>query len=445
MKDFFEEKKRIHFVGVGGIGVSALARHFIREGRVVTGSDTSLQKELEKEGVVVFCGHKKENILKKTDLLIYSNAISSDNPEIVEAKKRKIKVISYPEAIGILSKKYFTIAVSGTHGKSTTTAMIALIMIKGGLDPTVIIGTKLKEFGNKNYRRGKSKYLLIEADEYKAAFLNYYPKIAVITNIEADHLDFYKNEKDVVSTFQKYITENLNGKTVILNNDDKNSKKIKVSEKTKRINYSIKEDVVEKIKLSVFGEHNLYNALASFFITKELGIKEDVILQSLFSFKGTWRRFDEDVIFLKNQKKVIIVNDYAHHPTEVRATVLAVKEKYPKEKIIFVFQPHQYERTYHLFNMFVKTFSNLLLSHLFITDIYTVKGRESEEVKKRVNSKKLTEKIKKAKYLGSVQETVKYLAKSLQGDEILVIMGAGDVYSITSLLKREIKKENTSK
>jgi UDP-N-acetylmuramate--alanine ligase len=434
-KNKLNGEKNIHLVGIGGIGLSSLARYFLSEGFLVSGSDVTPQDELEELGVTFFLGHQKENVSQNTSLLIYSNAVLDSNPELLMAKQFGIKVQSYPETIGEITKKYFTIAVSGTHGKSTTTAMLALIMIKAGLDPTVIIGTKLKEFGNTNFRKGNSKFLLLEADEFKAAFLNYYPKIAIITNIEEDHLDFYKNLKDIVNTFQKYVKNNLGKNTLILNNDDKNSKKLKEVALGKIVIYSLD---CQKINLSVYGKHNQYNAQAALCAALEMGIEKNIAVQSLFDFQGSWRRFEEKKVTFKNNFQGIVINDYAHHPTEVKATIDAVKEKYQNEKIILVFQPHQYERTYRLFNQFKKVLSEIEVSSLFITDIYTVEGRESKEILRKVSAEMLAKKIKDSFYTGDLQRTGQYLLNNLQGNEIVVIMGAGDVYNLEGYITKKV-------
>ncbi len=429
-------KKNIHFVGIGGIGISSLARYFLSEGFSVSGSDASLPEDLKKEEMILFSSHSEKNIPINTDLLIYSNAVLPDNPEILEAKKRDILIESYPVSLGNLTKKYNTIAISGTHGKSTTTAMLSLIMIEAGLDPTVIIGTKLKEFDNKNFRKGNSKYLVIEADEFKAAFLNYYPKIAAITNIEEDHLDFYKDTNDVISTFKKYVVNNIGENTLITNDDDSNSKELISTAKGRTVTYSLKN---EKPLLNIPGKHNLSNALAATCISREIGINEKIIKKALLNFKGTWRRFDEEKVVFKNNCEGIIINDYAHHPTEIEATMDAVKEKYPERKIIIVFQPHQYQRTYQLFSKFKKSLSLFSDNHLLITDIYTVRGRESEDILKKVSAKKLADEVSGAVYTGTLKETEKYLLKYLQGNEIVVIMGAGDVYELGGYItKRSI-------
>ncbi len=426
-------KKSIHFVGIGGIGVSSLARHFFAEGFKVTGSDLNSCPELEDVGMTVFRGHSEENLSDDVDLLIYSNAISKENPEIKKAKKIGILTQSSPEALGELTKKYYTIAVSGTHGKSTTTSMMALVMIAAGLDPTVIVGTKLKEFNGTNYRRGKSKYLLIEADEWKASLLNYYPEIAIITNIEEDHLDFYPNIESIIQVFNKYVRSNLKEGTLILNEDDENSLALlEESIDAKIVKYGMKRK--EKLKLSVPGKHNLYNALAVFSASRVLGIKKDTIRKGLENFKGTWRRFEEKNIELKNGKKIKVINDYAHHPTEVRATLEAAREKYPQEKITALFQPHQYERTYRLFSSFVSKLQELPVDRFLITDIYTVPGREAVEIKKKVNAEMLRDRIENSVYVGDLKKAENYLLEVLQENEILIIMGAGDIYHLIDII-----------
>jgi UDP-N-acetylmuramate--alanine ligase len=429
------KNKHIHFIGVGGIGLSSLARYFVSNGFSVSGSDVVPQEDLKETGVKVYLGHQKSNISKKPDLVIYSNAVLSTNPEMVEAKKQKIKTQSYPEALGYITKKYFTVAVSGTHGKSTTTAMLALVMIQGGLDPTVIIGTKLKEFDNTNFRKGNSNYLLIEADEFKAALLNYYPKIAVITNIEEDHLDFYKNLQKIMETFQNYVKNNVKENILVLNKDDKNTREMEKYATGKVITYSIKEPK-EEIKLSVFGKHNLSNAHAVFSVAEELKIKKEITLKALYDFQGTWRRFEEKEVFFKNKKKGKIIQDYAHHPTEIKATLEAINAKYPEKEVVLVFQPHQYERTYHLFEKFKDVLSKVKVKELILMDIYTVKGRESEEILKSVSTKMLSEKVKKSKYLGGIEETAVYLNDNLQENQIVVIMGAGDIYKLEGYITK---------
>ncbi len=434
MNNFPKKYKKAHFVGIGGIGVSALAQYFQSEGVTVSGSDLSDCSNLIDKKIQIYKKHSPLNIKKDTDVVIYSNAITENNPEIIKAKKQNIKVMSYPEALGEVTKNYFTIAVSGTHGKSTTTAMISSVMIKSGLDPTVIIGTKIKSFINQNFRKGKSNYLLIEADEYKSALLHYYPKIAVINNIEKDHLDYYNSLNDIIKTFEKYIVENVKKNVLVVNKDDNNIKKILKAYPKKPVFYSLSDKKAKELKLSVPGEHNIYNALATLAVAKKLKIDEKTAINTVQKFKGTWRRFEEKNIKIKKNVTIKVINDYAHHPTAVKATIKAAEEKYQKKKIFLVFQPHQYNRTYHLLKDFQKSLSDNSLQKIIITDIYSVKGRESATMKKKVNSKMLTKGVKNGVYIKSKEKLYKYLLANLQNKNILIILGAGDIYLLEDKL-----------
>ncbi len=449
------KKLKIHFIGIGGIGVSALAGYYMTKGHEVSGSDlvsSEITDALEKKGLKIHIGKTVEVRLQQTDLVIYSPAIPANNPELKTAKKLGIKCQSYPQALGELTKQHFTIAVSGTHGKSTTTAMIALILIKAGLDPTVIIGTKLKEFGDSNYRIGKSKFLLIEADEHMASFLNYWPKIIVLTNIEADHLDYYKNLANIIKTFKEYVSHLPNDGILIANKDDKNTSKITNNKRQKTKFYSLKQPEAKKLKriLKIPGEHNVYNALAALTLARTLKVPDGVSSKALSEFHGSWRRF-EIIKANLNGKKITIVSDYGHHPTKVRATLKAAREKWSKGKIYCVYQPHQYQRTYYLFKNFVKVFREALrqglrrkplVDNLIITDIFDVAGRENTEIKKKVNSEKLVKAIKKNSVIYLPKEKViDYLNKNLKGGEVVIIMGAGDIYKIIEGLTENKNKK----
>ena len=403
---------KIHFIGIEGIGVSALVGYYLAKGHKVSGSD------------LVLGPHKAKNVPKDADLVIHSPAVQPDNPEVKQAKKLKIKIQTYPQALGDLTKEYFTIAVSGTHGKSTTCAMISLILIKAGLDPTVIIGTKLKEFGNKNFRIGKSKYLVIEADEWNASFLNYWPKIIVLTNIEREHLDYYKDLKHILRTYKEYVGHLSKHDILIANQDDRNILKLKVKSKK----FSFKQKESEKLRriLKVPGKHNIYNALAALTMARTLRIPDKVSFKALSEYKCVWRRFE-----LVKKKGITIISDFAHHPTEVRATLQAAREKFPNKKISCIFQPHQYQRTFYLFDDFVKLFKQAEIDKIIITDIYDVAGREQDEIKQKVSSKKLVKEINKESviYLNKGQ-TQDYIKNNLNQIDVLIVMGAGDVYKL---------------
>jgi UDP-N-acetylmuramate--alanine ligase len=428
---------KVHFIGVGGIGVSALAQYYLEKGHKVSGSDlvrSEIIELLEKKGVKIV-----KEVPKDVDLVIYSPAV----PNPPEGK-------SYPQALGELTKKYFTIAVSGTHGKSTTCAMIALILIKAGLDPTVIVGTKLREFNGSNFRIGESDYLIIEADEWQASFLNYWPKIIVLTNIEREHLDYYKDLKHILKTYKEYIGHLPKDGILVLNRDDKNISKLLPRRSGKTQEYSLiqpEADVLRKI-LKVPGEHNIYNALAALTVARALEIPDKISFKALSGYKGAWRRFEIKELKIQKQPfgesasrpaKLKIINDYAHHPTEIKNTLEAAREKFPNKKIWCIFQPHQYQRTFYLFDDFIRVFSEILrrtqdklpIDRLIITDIYDVAGRERKKIKKKINSRKLIKEIKKAQAIYLPKERIKnYLRRNLKGGEVVIIMGAGDIYKL---------------
>jgi len=403
---------KIHFIGIGGIGTSALAQYYLAKGHEVSGSDlvmSEITDMVAKKGVKIFEGNSASNISKDIDLVVHSPAVGATNPEYKAAKDLGIKTQSYPEALGDLTKEFYTIAVSGSHGKSTTTAMIGLMMERAGLDPTVIIGTKVKEFGDSNFREGKSKYLVIEACEYDSSFLHYTPAIIVITNVDKEHLDYFKTFENVKKAFKDFADKLPSGGHLIEN--------IPINIKIKNL-------------LQVPGEHNELNASQAFEVGNILDIDEKIILESLAEFKGTWRRFEVKQGFAEN-KEIIVVSDYGHHPNEVAATLKAAREKYEAKKIWCVFQPHQYQRTYYLFDDFVKTFKAAPIDKTIITDIYDVAGREVKEISQDVSSKKIVDKVVKDSviYL-ELQNITEYLKQNMQKGDVLLVMGAGDIYKL---------------
>ncbi len=430
------KENKVYFIGIGGIGVSALAQYYLAKGAEVSGSDLVSSEIIEllgSKGAKVIIGkHNPKNVTKDADLVIFSPAVEQNNPEFKEARKLGIKCVSYPEALGELTKEYFTIAVSGAHGKSTTTAMISLILTKAGLDPSVIIGTKIKEFGNTNFRLGKSKYLVIEADEWKASFLNYWPKIIVLTNIEREHLDYYKDLDHILKTFREYVGHLPAEGILVVNKDIDNNLKILGKEKYQVKGYSLEQDEAKIIKnlLKVPGEHNVSNALAALAVSRILNIPDDNAYKSLSEYGGVWRRFDESQKNI-NGKNITLINDYGHHPTEVRVTLKAVREKFPNKKIWCVFQPHQYQRTFNLFDDFVETFRKAQIDQIAITDIYSVAGREKAAIKKKVTSKKLVDAINRENVSFLSKNKIKqFLYKRLEEGNVLLLMGAGDIYNI---------------
>ncbi|MDI6883269.1 MAG: UDP-N-acetylmuramate--L-alanine ligase [Patescibacteria group bacterium] len=453
---------KIHFIGIGGIGTSALAQYYLARGHKVSGSDlvsSEITEFLAKKGVKIYIGsHKRKRLTYDVKQVVYSPALRKDNAEVLEAEKRKIKIQSYPQILGELTKKYFTIAVCGTHGKSTVTAMVSLILIKAGLDPTVIVGTKLKEFGGSNFRLGKGKYLIIEADEWQASFLRYFPKIIVLTNIEREHLDYYKNLNHILRTYKEFIEHLPRNGVLVANRDDGNVQRMLKSkcqnpnvksnpkskcQNLKIVNFSTRQPEVEKIKqvLRIPGEHNVLNALAALKVARILKIPDKISFKALSEYQGSWRRFEIKKIKLPktyNLKPVTcnLISDYGHHPTEIKATLEAAREKFPNKPIWLIFQPHQYQRTFYLFKEFIKVFQGTGIEKTIITDIFDVAGREEKEIKKKIDSKKLVKKISKpwVIYLPK-NKIINYLKKNLKGGEVIIIMGAGDIYKIIEDLK----------
>lgn len=435
---------RIHFIGIGGIGVSALARYYLAKGHDVSGSDLSMSEitqDLRQKGAEISIGpHQTSNIKLGMEKVIHTVAISENSRELQEAKRINAKIQTYPEALGELTKKHFTIAICGAHGKGTTTALTSLILIKAGLDPTVIVGTNLKEFNNSNCRIGKSDYLIIEADEYRRAFLNYWPQIIILTNIDREHLDCYKNLNEIIDSFREFINHLPRSGKLIANQDNNNVKSLlnlirKDNLKIKKFSIKQKEGSALKKILQVPGKHNISNALGALTAARELGIKDKISFEALSGYKGAWRRFE--ICQTKwDTKEITIVSDYAHHPSEVRATLDGAREKFKKRRIWAIFQPHQYHRTHYLFNEFISAFDEA--DQIIITEIYNVAGREKEDIKKRVNGEKLARAIsrrnKKVHFVKDLEQIPQYLKDKARSQDIIIIMGAGSVYKIVKNL-----------
>jgi len=417
---------KIHFIGIGGIGVSALAQYYKAQGAAVSGSDlaqSEIADFLAGQGMQIMIGNSAEHVSAGIDLVIYSPAVKPKNPELQQALALGIITKSYPEALGELTKQYTTIAVSGSHGKSTTTAMIALILIKAGIEATVIVGTKLKEFNGTNFRAGASKYLVIEACEYDGSFLNYNPKIIVITNVDKEHMDYFKTFANVKKTFKNFIVRLPKDGLLVFNNDDKNIPWIRNS-----VGYSLRQKEAAKLKkiLKVPGQHNVSNALAALAVARKLGVKDSISFKALSEFKGSWRRFE-----MIKTKPYTVISDYGHHPNEVMATLKAAREKFGRQKMWLIFQPHQYQRTFYLFKDFVKLFKAANIDHIIISDIYDVAGREEKNINAKINSEILVKKIgrKNVQYM-PLDAAQKFVKEHIESGEVLIIMGAGDIYKL---------------
>lgn len=424
----------IHFIGIGGIGMSALARFYIAKGRHVTGSDlyaSEITDGLVRDGVAVRIGVQRAvHLPKETNAVVYTAATPSTNPELKAAHKRGIDVKTYAEAIGDLTRQYRTITISGSHGKSTTTALSALVLEDGYYDPMVIVGTKLNEFGGSNFRNGKGSYLVLEADEWNKSFLNYQPEIAIVTNIDAEHLDTYGSVENVEQTFHEYLEKVPRHGKIIANYDDERlrNRAKKFGMKVKWYSLKDPEAGIVRSILRISGDHNVSNALAALNCGRVLGIAETHILQALSRFTGAWRRFE----FMGMHNGVFVFNDYGHHPSEITATLAAARIRFPFRRIICVYQPHQYQRLANLWDGFIGAFD--LADHVLMLPVYDVAGRETDGARKSVNSEKLVCELagrgKRAEHSVSFDHAKQWIYNNSKDGDIVMIMGAGDIYDL---------------
>jgi len=407
-KSLLSEAQKIFFIGIGGIGVSAVARMMFLEDKKVSGSDitqSEITDELQKLGVKIHIGQSADLVPKETDLVIYSPAISVYDPEIVKTlQKRKINAITYPEALHEISKDKYTIAISGTHGKTTTTAMIAKIMLDAKLDPTVIVGSILKD-QKSNFIAGKSKYFIVEACEYRKSFLDIEPTIAVVTNIDNDHLDYYKDIGAIQNAFHEFVSKVPKNGYIICETAHKRIEPIVKNLSGKIVNYADFRE--EDLKLKVPGKHMRDDAACALAVAHILGIPKKNAERSLEEFSGTWRRFEYKGI---TKNGALVYDDYGHHPTEVKATLAGAREFFGKKNIVVVFQPHLYSRTKLLLNDFATAFSDA--DEVLIAPIYAAR----EKLDASITSEMLAQKIKNthARAFDNFSDIEMYLAEKIQ-------------------------------
>ena len=447
----FQKPIHIHFIGIGGISMSGLAEILLEEGFTVSGSDTKespLTKKLESEGARISYGQRAENITAGIDCVVYTAAINRSNPELIEAVARKIPMLTRAELLGQLMKNYdMPIAVSGTHGKTTTTSMISHILLEGDLDPTISVGGILKAIGG-NIRVGNSETFITEACEYTNSFLHFFPKIAVILNIEEDHLDFFKDIEDIRHSFHQFAALLPSDGTLVINGDIQDYPEIYAGLDCHVVTYGSSADFdysagnisydesgnvsfdlikygekADRIRLSVTGDHNVSNALASIAVGELLHIPAETIKKGLLAFTGTDRRFEYKGEF----NGVTVVDDYAHHPTEIAATLKAARH-YPHNNVWCVFQPHTYTRTKAFFHEFAEALSHT--DHLVLADIYA--ARETDTL--GISSADLAEEAAKlgtdTHYFPSFEEIEEFLRANCRSGDLLITMGAGDVVKV---------------
>jgi len=471
----FKNLRTVHFVGLGGIGVSAVARYFASRGAHVSGSDRAdfdSAKDLRARGIKVYTKHDAKNLPAKTEAIVYSSAVPVDNPELTLARERGVPMFEYVEALGEIMKGKYGVGVSGTNGKTSTTAMLGKILEIAKMDPMVIVGGKVPGW-DANLRLpagsprgvlgkfprtplGEDDIFVAEACEYRRHFLNLDPRAIVLTNIEAEHLDYFKDIEDVKSAFSEYVAKLPKDGFLVYNADDKNVVEVSKKTEAKLISCSLlkknadifatnvryekgkqvfrvfwKGEDLGGFRIGVPGVFNVYNALEALAAALALGADTESARKALAKFSGTWRRFEK----VGKAGKTIVISDYAHHPAGVAATILAAKELYPNKKILFVFQPHQKDRTLKLLHEFAEALATA--DDVVLSEIYEVAGRN--EIAGQVSSNDLADETGKLREINiavgaTLKETEKIVRQLTPYYHAIVIMGAGDIYKIADNL-----------
>lgn len=455
--------KRFHFIGAGGIGMSGLAQLLIKHQGIVTGSDqtaSEITEKLREAGANIKIGHKEHNLDPTTDAVVISAAIREDNPELMLARRENIKVYKYAEMLGELMNLYDGIAISGTHGKSTTSGWIVHLLKQAGADPNFIIGAKISQLDSSS-GAADGKYFVAEACEYDRSFLNLKPQIGCILNIEADHLDYYRDEAEIVEAFEEFAKGIKKGGMLIANGQDANVAKVmdscSLGDKFRRNDNGMRcetfgldencnfyaqnlqlnnglyafdiyhnGNLLGAAEISLPGEHNVYNALAVTAVAVNAGLPAEQILQLLPGFTGVERR-----LMLKGQiGQITILDDYAHHPTEIRASLAAMRQRYQPKRLWCIFQPHQYSRTRFLLDDFAESFK--LADITIVPEIYFV--RDSLAEKKEVNAQILVDRLRangaEAIFIDGFEKICDYLKEKVSPGDLVVTMGAGDIWKV---------------
>jgi UDP-N-acetylmuramate--alanine ligase len=456
----FKKIKHIHFIGIGGSGMIGIARVLLKKGYKVSGSDiteTHELKKLKKNGAKVYIGHDQANI-KNVNLVVVSSAIDLKNPEIIEARKSSITIIPRAEMLGSLMKGYESIAIAGSHGKTTTTSMVAEIFTVGLLSPTYVVGGKVLST-DENSDLGEGRYLIAEADESDGSFIHLQPDIAVLTNIDDDHLVHYDNNfENLLNSFIRFSENVPFYGYLIVNIDDKNIKKISKRISRKQISfgksaqadYQILEpsfdkgihlfkiknnEKIYKFKIQLPGIHNVYNAAAAIAVSMEEGVSLTAIRKGIHQFTGVGRRYEKHKLSINSLSKILI-DDYGHHPIEVLSTIKAYKEEFPKKRMLMIFQPHRFSRTAQLFNDFIKVLKKV--DSLLILDIYAA----SEKPIKGIDSRTIVETLKQqghkdVTYLKNHGDINDLIVKRKDDFDILITQGAGSISTVcNSIIKK---------
>lgn len=448
----FENPIHVFFIGIGGISMSGLAEILLSEGFTVSGSDrqkSPLTEMLQEKGAAVFYGQKAENLSVRPDLIVYTSAIKSDNPEFAAGKELGIPFLTRAQLLGQMMKNYkLPIAISGTHGKTTTTSMLSQILLEAKCDPTLSIGGIYQPIGG-NFRLGGSEYFVTEACEYTNSFLSFFPKIGIILNIEEDHLDFFKDIDDIRHSFHEFAKLLPSDGTLVINGDIAHVEEITDGLSCRVITYGSssgcdfspaditydefghpsftltgKDGITHgSYTLRVPGMYNVYNAAAAILTAILLGMDENTIQKALLDFHGTDRRFE----YKGSLNGFTIIDDYAHHPTEITATLHAA-QKYPHKTLWCVFQPHTYSRTKAFLPEFAKALS--LSDEIILTDIYAAREKDSLGISSETLQNEIRNLGHKCHYFPSFAEVENFILKNCTKGDLLITMGAGDVVKI---------------
>ncbi len=453
----FSRKQHLHFIGIGGISMSGLAEILLGEGFQISGSDSSvspLTRKLEQKGAVIFIGQSAENITEGIDCVVYSAAIRPDNPELVAAQEASIPTLTRAELLGQIMKNYETpIAVAGTHGKTTTTSMVSHILMEAGCDPTITVGGILPAIDG-NIRVGRSGTFVTEACEYTNSFLSFFPKIEIILNVDADHLDFFKDLDDIASSFHRFALLLDEGGTLILNRDTARFEEVSEGLSCELITYSLEQDAdytasdicfderghgsftclergeeLGRFTLRVPGIHNVSNALSAIALGRKLGLTPSCIASGLLSFSGTERRFQHK----GKLGGAEIIDDYAHHPSEIRATIKAARQC-PHKRLIIAFQPHTYTRTKALLAEFADALS--AADRVVLADIYAAREKNTIGISSRDLMTEIRKRGTAVDYFPSFAEIEDLLRSELKEGDLLITMGAGNIVDIGEDLLR---------
>lgn len=447
----FNEPVHVHFIGIGGISMSGLAEILFEENFTISGSDShesELTRNLEAKGIQIFYGQKASNIIPGIDLVVYTAAIRKDNPEFTAAQEKGLPMLSRAELLGQIMDNYaHSIAVAGTHGKTTTTSMISTILLEAKTDPTISVGGILQAIHG-NTRVGDSEVFITEACEYTNSFLNFRPKYSIILNVEAEHLDFFKDLDDIRHSFHTYASNTLSSGATIINGDIPNYQAIVEGLPQQIITYGLTDsseyypenvsfsekacatftamrgdEAIMEVSLNVPGMHNVSNALAAIALSTAMKLPREAIISGLYKFGGADRRFQHK----GDIDGITIIDDYAHHPTEIRATLTAAKN-YPHKRLVLVFQPHTYSRTKAFLDDFADVLS--LADVVVLADIYAAREKNTFGISSKDILSKLKERGSDAHYFPSFEEIEKFLLKNCVNGDLLITMGAGNVVEI---------------